>query len=167
MIHYRAPAALLPLLFVAALAGCQRQPEPAPRNALVAATAPTPTPVTMVADLTRYVGAYPTDAVKGSSFLADPAVRAAVGAAVPDKAVRDRVLDTEVTATPIVEQDGRLLSYGCEPHNCGPHNWAIVVTRDGGKAGICYYDEDAKTARWYPRGFAATPAAGCPSGDEK
>lgn len=149
------------------LAACDRQPapEPAPRNALTAAT-PSPVATHAPADLERYVGSYPTDAVKGASFLTDPAVKAAVGAAVPDAAVRDRVLDTDVTATPVVLEEGRVLSYGCEPHNCGPHNWSIVVTRDGTTAGVCYYDEDTKAARWYPQGFAPPPTGGCPSGSD-
>ncbi|MBW6528413.1 hypothetical protein KZ813_16340 [Sphingomonas sp. RHCKR7] len=158
---------LISLAACAALAACQQQPDQ-PTNATPAAS-PSATPsatATPVAALARYVGHYPTDAVAGgTSFLADPAVRAAVATAVPDAAVRARVLDTDVTATPIAEVDGRVLSYGCEPHNCGPHNWAIALTPDGASGAVCYYDEDRKVARWYPAGAGPNPAGGCPSGE--
>jgi hypothetical protein len=150
------------------LAACQ--PPSTPQNAangVDAAPSPTPTPVTTPAtDLTRYLGAYPLDVVGGSSFLADPAIRDAVAAAVPDAAVRARVLDRDVTATPVAMVDGRILSYGCEPHNCGPHNWSIAVTPDGKTAAVCYVDQDAGIARWYPEDAAPPPTGGCPSGDD-
>lgn len=148
-----------------ALAGCQQAPEPEPTNNLTVAVVPSPTPSAMVRDLSRYEGKYPSDVVEGSTFLADPAIRDAVASAVPDMAVRARVLDADVTATPIVMADGRLLSYGCEPHNCGPHNWAIAVTPDAKTAAICYFDQDAQVARWYPEGAGPAPTGGCPSGD--
>ena len=64
-------------------------------------------------------------------FVDEPAVRAAVARVVPDAEVRDTVLSREATANPVVEQDGRILSWACEAHNCGPHNWAIAITPDG------------------------------------
>ena len=158
---------LLPLAAVALLAACQRAPEPA--NEIAAAT-PVPAPSPVVAatpvDLSRYVGAYPLDTVDGGSFLAEPAVRRLVEGVVDDPAVRDRVLDRDVTATPIATDGDRLLSYGCEPHNCGPHNWAIAIRRDGAGGAVCYYDQDANVARWYPAGAGAVPTSGCPSGDD-
>ena len=154
---------LLPLSLFA-LAACQQQADQ-PANTAVTAT-PTPSPTQAAPALARYAGQYPTDTVAGgTSFLAEPLVRDAVASAVPDAAVRRRVLDSNVTATPIAAVDGRLLSYGCEPHNCGPHNWTIAIVPDGSKASVCYHDEDRKVARWYPDGAGADPAGGCPSGD--
>lgn len=136
-------------------------------------TAPTPPPVvppsataSPAGDLSRYVGAYPFDEVGGTAFLTDPQVRAGIEGAVSDPAVRARVLDRDVTATPIAQQDGRILSFGCEPHNCGPHNWTVAITPDGKNASVCYYDQDRRVARWYPEGAGASPGSSCPSGDE-
>lgn len=163
----RRPSPLLLLVLPCALAACQQQPEQ-PANTTAAAT-PTPVPspdATAAPRLARYAGQYPTDALPGgTAFLSNPLVRDAVASAVADGAVRARVLDSDVTATPIVLTDGRLLSYGCEPHNCGPHNWTIAITPDGSSASVCYYDEDRRVARWYPQGAGADPASGCPSGE--
>jgi hypothetical protein len=158
----------LPLLLLVPLAACQQPAQPA-TNQVGATAAPAPTPTVSPparADLTRYVGHYPLDGVEGDTFLSDAQVRAGVASAVPDAAVRARVLDPDVTATPIVMAQGRVLSYGCEPHNCGPHNWAVAITPDGREAAVCYHDEERGVSRWYPAGFAPAPTGGCPSGDE-
>ncbi|NJR79114.1 hypothetical protein [Sphingomonas corticis] len=157
---------LFPLAAVAALAACDRAPEP--RKETTAATpvaTPSPSPPAAPAALAKYIGRYPLDEVSGGAFLNDPAVRATVAGVVPDADVRARVLDRDVTATPIVLDGDRLLSFGCEPHNCGPHNWAIAIRRDGSGGAVCYYDQDRNVARWYPAGAGETPASGCPSGD--
>lgn len=150
------------------LAACGRQQdEPAgpPSPTPVASPAPAPSS-SPAADLSRYVGAYPTEPTGGGpSFLRQPAVRDAVAAVLPDAALRDLVLGSDVTATPIALVDGKLLAFGCEPHNCGPHNWAIAIRPDGHDAAVCLYDEDRRVARWYPDGAAAAPVNGCPSGE--
>ncbi|WP_436805463.1 hypothetical protein [Sphingomonas sp. DT-51] len=150
-----------------ALAACQQQPEQPANTHPAASPSPSPRVVASPAKtLARYVGHYPTEAVEGGgSFLADPTVRDAVAAVVPDATVRARVLDTDVTATPIAEVNGRVLSYGCEPHNCGPHNWAVALSPDARAAAVCYYDEEREVARWYPEGAGPNPAGGCSSGD--
>ncbi|MEH3046392.1 hypothetical protein [Sphingomonas adhaesiva] len=156
---------LFPLAPVLALAACQQQPQaPAATPTPTPAASPSPT-ATPAPVLARYVGSYPSDTVGATSFLADPAVRDAVASAVSDPAVRERVLDAEATATPVALVEGRVLSYACEPHNCGPHNWAISVTPDAKTAAVCYYDQDAQVARWYPEGAGPNPEGGCPSGD--
>lgn len=158
----------LTLLALVPLAACQQAPEPTANQ--TAAIAPVPLPGVVASpsapDLRRYVDHYPLDGVGETTFLSDPRVRDGVAAAVPDAAVRARVLDPDVTATPIVLAQGRVLSYGCEPHNCGPHNWAIAITPDGREAAVCYVDQERQVARWYPEGFGPAPTGGCPSGDE-
>ena len=157
---------LSPLLALALLAACQQQPEPA--NGVAAAT-PTPVPSPSASTspaLGKHAGRYPLDEVGGSTFLGDPAVRAMVAGVVGDAAVRDRVLDRDVTATPIAVEGDRLLSFGCEPHNCGPHNWTIAIRRDGSGGAVCYYDQDRQVARWYPADGGEPPASGCPSGED-
>jgi len=75
------------------------------------------------------------------------------------------VLSRDATANPVAEEDGRILSWACEAHNCGPHNWAIAITPDGRDAAVCYHDQDAGVSRWYPAGYRAPSPDGCPSGE--
>lgn len=159
-------ATLLSLTLGLSLAACQRASEPAPMPTTTTVS-PTPTPPARVAaDLTRYIGEYPTeDNDAGPSFLRQPVVRSAVAQIVPDAAVRDLVLGSDVTATPIAVVEGKLLAFGCEPHNCGPHNWAIAIREDGTDPAVCYYDQDRRIARWYPENAARAPTNGCPSGE--
>lgn len=155
------------LLLLTTLVACNRAPEPQPTPTRVAATpAPAPAPsASNAANLSRYVGKYPFDLVAGTRFVDEPAVRAAVARVVPDAGVRDTVLSRDATANPVAEWDGRILSWACEAHNCGPHNWAIAITPDARDAAVCYYDQDTNVARWYPAGFRAPPSDGCPSGE--
>ncbi|SEL12598.1 hypothetical protein SAMN05216382_1545 [Sphingomonas palmae] len=156
------------LLLLGALAACNRAPEPQPTPTRVAATplpSPTPSATTAAPDLSRYVGKYPFDLVAGTRFVDEPAVRAAVARVVPDAGVRDTVLSRDGTANPVAEWDGRILSWACEAHNCGPHNWAIAITPDGRDAAVCYYDADEPVSRWYPAGFRNPAPDGCPSGE--
>ena len=95
----------------------------------------------------------------------EPQVREAVAAVVPDKAVRALVLGSDVTATPIALVEGKLVAFGCEPHNCGPHNWAVAIRPDGTGAAVCLYDQDRRVARWYPEKAGPAPVNGCPSGE--
>lgn len=154
------------LLLLTALTACSRAPEPQPEPTRATAT-PTPTPSATVAatDLSRYVGRYPFDLVAGRRFVDEPAVRAAVARIVPDAEVRDTVLSRDATANPVAEQDGRILSWACEAHNCGPHNWAIAITPDGRDAAVCYHDQDAGVSRWYPADYREPSPDGCPSGE--
>ena len=156
------------LLLLTTLAACGRAPEPQPEPTRAAATstpAPTPSATIAATDLSRYVGRYPFDLVAGTRFVDEPAVRAAVARVVPDMGVRDTVLSRDATANPVVEQDGRILSWACEAHNCGPHNWAIAITPDGRDAAVCYHDQDAGVSRWYPAEYRARASDGCPSGE--
>lgn len=160
---------LLVLTGLALVSACSRGPEPAATNDTgTPVQVPSPTPSATAApltDLSRYVGTYPFDLVAGTRFVDEPAVRSAVARVVPDAEVRDTVLSREATANPVIEQDGRILSWACEAHNCGPHNWAIAITPDGRDAAVCYYDQDANVSRWYPAGFRAPAPDGCPSGE--
>ncbi|NTS65344.1 hypothetical protein HRV97_09230 [Sphingomonas sp. HHU CXW] len=156
------------LLLLTTLAACGRAPEPQPEPTRAAATptpAPTPSAIGAATDLSRYVGQYPFDPVAGGRFIDEPAVRAAVARVVPDADVRDTVLSRDATANPVAEQDGRILSWACEAHNCGPHNWAIAITSDGRDAAVCYHDQDAGVSRWYPADYRSASPDGCPSGE--
>lgn len=112
------------------------------------AAAPTPGP------LSAYVGKTTYDAVDGIAFVDRPEVRAAVTSLVPDAAARRWILSRDTTQSPIVMQGAQLYSSACEPHNCGPHQWTILIGPDGSSAEICYHDDrqDQAHSRWYAAG---------------
>ncbi|WP_298399878.1 Ivy family c-type lysozyme inhibitor [Sphingobium sp.] len=134
-------------------------------NAAAPANVATPVPA---ADFARYVGHYPFDKVGDSSWHDDPAIVAAVTAAVGDKDVRKWVLEGDGPSTPIAMVDGRIASWACEAHNCGPHQWVTLVDPKSGAAEICYFDDeaDADKARWFSAGKEETRAAPCPDVSE-
>ena len=103
-------------------------------------------------DLTAYEGKYPSDAVDGVTFLANPAVVAGVEATVTDQALRDTVLSEETVQSPITVKDGVVRADDCEPHNCGDHNWSILIDAKSGSTDVCYHDASdmgADESRWY------------------
>lgn len=120
-------------------------------------------------DFSRYVGKYPFDKVGGHSWNDDPAVIAAITAAIPDAKVRDWVLEGEGPASPIAQFDGRILAWACEAHNCGPHNWTTILDPRTGTAEVCYYEEDADPAkrRWFSQGKEQARTDPCPDGEGK
>lgn len=100
-----------------------------------------------VPGVAAYVGKYPFDKVRGMTFLRHPRVRAAVLTHAP-KPVQPWVFGN-VTASPIGQRGGQILSGACEPHNCGSHNWTVVIGA-GQKAAICHFDaEQAGRAQWF------------------
>ena len=119
------------------------------------------------ADLSVYAGKYPTDAVAGTSFLADPRVRAAADAAGVTGAVRARLFERAGPRTPIALRDNWLVSWGCEAHNCIARDWTIFIDRTGSSVRICYHDGDAMgdRSRWFQTGRPSElrPDDSCPS----
>lgn len=116
------------------------------------------------ADLSRYVGKYPFDTVDGKRFQDLPVVRAAIEAAVRDPGVREWIFtDKTGPSTPIGIKNGVLIAWGCEAHNCGPHNWTLLMKPDGTDPQICYTDDNG--ARWFAQGELLAKKDPCPSGD--
>lgn len=115
--------------------------------------------------LSGYIGQYPFDEVGGVAFRDHPLVRAALSEAGGDNAPVDRILAGPGPSTPIaLADDGRILSWGCEQHNCGPHNWALLVAADGSRPELCYHDEDATPATvWLVDGRVTERSGDCPS----
>lgn len=115
--------------------------------------------------LSGYVGQYPFDAVNGVAFRDHPLVRAALVQAGGENAPVDRILSGPGPSTPIaLADDGRILSWGCEQHNCGPHNWTLLVAADGSRPELCYHDEDATPATvWLVDGRPTERDGDCPS----
>lgn len=135
--------------------------EPANAAAAPAANAAAPA---AAGPLMAYVGHPSNQEVDGVLFTDHPLVRAAVEAAVPDAAVRRHVL-SEGTSGEIALRDGRLVSNACEPHNCGPHNWTILIDPAGAGAEVCYHGESTgDRSNWYAAGRpVAAREGGCPT----
>jgi len=133
----------------------------APAGNVTSARSPTDGP------LSAYVGQYPFDPVAGVAFRDHPLVRAALVQAGGTNAPVDRILDGPGPSTPIARTgDGRILSWGCEQHNCGPHNWALILEADGSNGELCYHDEDATPATvWLIDGRPTSRDEQCPSGN--
>ena len=103
-------------------------------------------------DLSAYEGKYPSDAVDGVTFLAHPSVVAGVGATLADRALQKTVLSEETVQSPITAKDGVLRADDCEPHNCGDHNWSILIDAASGSTEVCYHDAASTgedESRWY------------------
>ena len=98
-----------------------------PVAAALAALCLTTASAVAASDLTAYEGKYPSDAVDGITFLANPAVVAGVAATLSDEGLRATVLGEETVQSPITVKDGVVRADDCEPHNCGDHNWSILV----------------------------------------
>jgi hypothetical protein len=98
----------------------------------------------VVPPLSAYVGKYPNEKVQGIAFLQHPTVLAGVRKAVPasDGNIRNWVLAADASLVPIDALGGRVVAHACEPHNCGPHQWSIVVDPNSGAADVCYHDEE-------------------------
>lgn len=120
---------------------------------------------TAAGPLSAHVGRLPSDVVNGTTFLADPRVRAAVEAAVSDAEVRRWVLREDVTSSPIGRLDARIVATGCESHNCGPHHWSILIDPEGTSAEVCYAQNSTlERSTWYVAGRPAEERQGdCPS----
>ena len=132
-------------------------------NGLAGNAASTGSPAT--GPLSVYVGQYPFDAVGGIAFRDHPLVRTALTQAGGENAPVEQMLSGPGPSTPITTaEDGRILSWGCEQSNCGPHNWTLLVAGDGSNAELCYHDEDATPATvWLVDGRVTERNGDCPS----
>lgn len=119
--------------------------------------------------LSAYIGKYPYEKVQGVVFLKNPALVAAVKKDALPKGVAKWVLSVDTTQVPIVEQDGKLVAHACEPHNCGDHQWAILIDKASGSADVCYHNP-SETGEGKSRWYLSTgknelrDGAECPSG---
>lgn len=116
--------------------------------------APSPLPPTAGSKLASYVGKYPFDKVDGVAWNDHALVKAGIAATVKDKAVLKAIATLDGPASPIEMKDGQVASWACEAHNCGPHQWAVLVDPRTGATDVCYFDEtaDAAQSRWFLSG---------------
>lgn len=112
--------------------------------------------------LTAYVGKYPFDPVNGISWNDHPAVKAGLAATVTDAKVLSAITTTEGPSGPIENKGGKLVSWSCQAHNCGAHQWSIQIAPATGATDVCYFDEKASAteARWFLAGGKEEKRAG-------
>ena len=115
------------------------------------AETPSPLPPTAGSKLASYVGKYPFDKVDGVAWNDHALVKAGIAASVKDKAVLKAITTLEGPAGPIEMRGDKVMSWACEAHNCGAHQWAVLVEPRTGATDVCYYDEEADAAksRWF------------------
>jgi len=120
---------------------------PAPRQEPATASATPPEDTGLAA----YVGKYPFDKVNGVAWSDHPAVKAGLAATVTDPRIRETIATRAGPSAPIERHEGKVMAWACEAHNCGPHQWAVLIDPATGATDACYYDEavDSGRAHWF------------------
>ena len=116
--------------------------------------------------LSAYVGHYPRDAVAGVDFFDRTEVARTLNTAVGDQKIRSLIVKAQGPTTPIFSLPGdRLASWGCEAHNCGNHNWTVIVADDPKAGRVCYHNERimGNKSRWFAGGAGQLRSEACPS----
>ncbi|PQM28685.1 hypothetical protein CVO77_09635 [Sphingopyxis lindanitolerans] len=110
-----------------------------------------PLPPTAGSKLASYVGKYPFDKVDGVAWNDHALVKAGIAATVTDAAVRKAITTLQGPAAPIEMRGDKIVSWACEAHNCGPHQWSVQIDPRSGATDVCYFDEaaDPDKARWF------------------
>lgn len=101
--------------------------------------------------LAAYVGHYPFDTVNGVAWNDHPAVKAGIARTVTNADVRRTIETLAGPAAPIETYEGKVAAWACEAHNCGPHQWSVLVDPATGATDVCYYDEsvDRDRSHWF------------------
>lgn len=105
-------------------------------------------------DLTAYIGKFPFDEVRGVTWDSHPVVVAGIRATVTDAAVRRTITTLEGPSAPIGTYQGKVGSWACEQHNCGDHQWTVLVDPTSGATDVCYHNaaQAADSSRWFIAG---------------
>lgn len=108
-------------------------------------------PPTAGSNLAAYVGKYPFDKVDGVAWNDNKLVKAGIAAAVKDPAALKAITTLDGPSAPIEMKDGKVMAWACEAHNCGPHQWAVLVDPRTSAIDVCYFNEEADAAksRWF------------------
>lgn len=174
MVRRRIPvlaASCLALALAACGAKAEKAGAEAPKSETPAATAPTsnpsdasaakaddagptitsPLPPTAGSKLASYVGKYPFDKVDGIAWNDHALVKAGIAATVKDAAVLKAITTLDGPASPIEMRGDKVVSWACEQHNCGAHQWSVQIDPRTGATDVCYFDEaaDPAKARWF------------------
>ncbi len=160
----------LPVL-AAGLGGCSQKDDSTDTLAASNFTPPqtrAPTPIPGQAQstpITAYVGKYPHDAVGGVDFYDRTDVASGLVTAVGDAKLRETIRGRSGPETPIFKLGDRVAAWGCEQHNCGDHNWTVIVAAKTGKTQVCYHDaaKMGPKSDWYDGAAPVRRAETCPS----
>ncbi|WP_380782424.1 hypothetical protein [Sphingomonas sp. R86520] len=161
--------ALLAVPLVAA--GCGRKDDPTATPApsgFVPPEARAPTPIpgqAQTTPITAYVGKYPHDAIAGVDFYDRTDVATGLVNAVGDAKLRETIRGRSGPMTPIFKVGTRVAAWGCEEHNCGDHNWAVLIDPKDGKAQVCHHDAATmgQGSDWYAGAAPVRRGQSCPS----
>ena len=155
------------------LAGCGRSNEPDPASTArpggfvpPRTQAPTALPGQEHSNpLTAYVGKYPNEPVGGVGFFDRTEVSNALISAVGDEKLRRMMTARGAVTVPIFRIGDRIAAHGCEPHNCGDHNWTFLLAPDATRAEACFHDAAAMgdSSRWYANSAPVARPGNCPS----
>lgn len=101
--------------------------------------------------LLAYVGKYPFDKVDGFIWDKNPAVVAAINKAVLDASIRKTMREATGPAAPIEMKKGKITAWACQVHNCGDHQWAVMIDPKSGAAEVCYFNQETQNgdSRWF------------------
>jgi hypothetical protein len=167
----RAAIAVALLAVPLVVGGCGRKDDPtstAAPSGFVPPEARAPTPIPGLAQttpITAYVGKYPHDAIAGVDFYDRTDVATGLVHAVGDAKLRETIRGRSGPATPIFKLGTRVAAWGCEEHNCGDHNWAVLIDPKDGKTQVCHHDAATmgQGSDWYAGAAPARRAQSCPS----
>jgi len=156
-----------------AIAGCDKRdddPQAMAPPGFVPPVTQAPAPVAGQANmvpLTAYVGHQPRDAVDGVSFFDRTEVANALIEAVPEAALRRRIIGRDTEQRPIFAVGRRIGAHGCETRRCDGRNWTVFVAADGNANGaaFCYHDAATMgdTSRWTTRAGTGRRPGACPT----
>jgi hypothetical protein len=167
----KAMIAVIMFAIPVALGGCSRKDDPsnmAAAEGFVPPTVRSPTPIpgqAQTTPITAYVGKYPHDAVGGVGFFDRTDVATGLVNAVGNAKLRATIRGRSGPETPVFKVGTRVVAWGCEEHNCGNHNWAVLVDPTSGKTEVCHHDAATMGVQsdWYAGAAPARRAATCPS----
>lgn len=115
--------------------------------------------------LAGYVGHYPDEPVDGVGFFDRTEVATAIDGAVTDAKLRRTIVRNGGPRTPVFRVGARIASWGCEAHDCGDHNWTVLVDPATGRGEVCVH-EGGRT-RWHAGGPPVMRSGDCPSDQAK
>jgi len=134
------------------LAACGENPKTAEASEAPSAKIAAP-PSAPKADtgLEAYVDHYPFDVVNGVTWNDHPVVKAGLAKTVTNAEIRRTIETLAGPSAPIESYEGKLMSWACETHNCGPHQWSVLIDPSSGATDVCYYNESINRSRahWF------------------
>lgn len=104
-----------------------------------------------------WVGMYPSERIRGVTFLEDPEVQTRINVALGPDAISE--IKIMATVGPILERGGWLIAYGCQPNSCSDGKWWLAINLVTFEMRACLVSKDSQTIRFGAsgRGYIDTP----------